>query len=291
VDTNALVFLIENSPPRPSLLWVRCHTRGSALSEWVLSRFENELPGISVRVRDLSEALATGLSRHPSELTNDGPVLGSFAAVLRGIATGANEFFFLTRKRAAELGLPSEFLIPAIGRTRDVLGDVIDVARLEELDAAGRPTLLFAPDSRKIESFPRPVRDYLKEGERLGLPSRTLISTRRPWYKMERRVPPPFLFAYLGRRNARFVRNSAGVVPLTGFLCVYPRSREPAALDALWYVVRHPDTVANLALVGKSYGSGAIKVEPRALESLPLPSHVLSVSGLRPVADEQLVAL
>jgi hypothetical protein len=142
-----------------------------------------------------------------------------------------------------------------------------------------------------MESFPAPAREYLKEGERLGLPSRTLIATRRPWYKMESRIPPPFLFAYLGRRNARFVRNVAGVVPLTGFLCVYPRTREPDTVDALWHVLRHPDTVANLGLVGKSYGGGAIKVEPRALENLPLPSQVLSETRLRPVAEEQLVAL
>jgi hypothetical protein len=67
---------------------------------------------------------------------------------------------------------------------------------------------------------------------------------------MERRIPPPFLFAYLGRRTARFVRNVAGVVPLTGFLCVYPRTAERAAVEALWHVLSHPDTVANLELVG-----------------------------------------
>lgn len=291
VDTNALVFLIENAPPRPTLLWARCHARGTGLSEWVLSGFEKQPTDMTVIVRDLSEALATGLSRRPSESVSDGPILGSFATVLRGIATGANEFFFLTRQRAKELGLPSELLIPAIGRTRDVTGDVIDAERLAELDGAGRPTLLFAPDSRMMESFPSPAREYLKEGERLGLPSRTLIATRRPWYKMESRVPPPFLFAYLGRRNARFVRNVAGVVPLTGFLCVYPRTREPATVDALWQVLTHRATVANLALVGKSYGGGAIKVEPRALENLPLPSQVVSDTQLRPIAEEQLVVL
>ena len=46
---------------------------------------------------------------------------------------------------------------------------------------------------------------------------KTLISTRNPWYNMEKRENPEFLFAYLGRRNTRFIRNEAGVVPLTGF--------------------------------------------------------------------------
>jgi hypothetical protein len=34
----------------------------------------------------------------------------------------------------------------------------------------------------------------------------------------------------------------------------------------LWQLLQHPETVKNLVRVGKSYGSGAIKVEPRALE-------------------------
>jgi hypothetical protein len=136
------------------------------------------------------------------------------------------------------------------------------------------------------------VQEYLKQGEKEGLSARTLIATRRPWYKMESREPPAFLFAYLGRRNARFIRNLAGVVPLTGFLCVYPHDDNPENVEALWRVLSHPDTVANLALVGKSYGGGAIKVEPRALERLPLPRGVMAEAGLTSEEpDEQLLAL
>jgi hypothetical protein len=46
-----------------------------------------------------------------------------------------------------------------------------------------------------------------------GLPKRPLISTRRPWFKMEQREVPPILFAYLGRRNTRFILNEAGILP------------------------------------------------------------------------------
>ncbi|MCL6439891.1 MAG: N-6 DNA methylase [Thermoleophilum sp.] len=141
VDTNALVLLIENAPPRPTVLWARCHARGSGLSDWVFSGFERPT-GMTVIVRDLSEALATGLSRRPAESVSDGPVLGNFATVLRGIATGANRFFFLTRQRAADLGLPSELLIPAIGRTRDVSGDVIDAERLAQLELRAEQPLV-----------------------------------------------------------------------------------------------------------------------------------------------------
>jgi hypothetical protein len=57
---------------------------------------------------------------------------------------------------------------------------------------------------------------------------------------------------------------------MSHFLCVYPRRQDSIFISRLWEILRHPETIANLSLVDKSYGSGAIKVEPRALERLPL---------------------
>ena len=114
----------------------------------------------------------------------------------------------------------------------------------------------------------------------MGLPNRALLKSRRPWYKMEERRPPPILFAYLGRRTCRFILNKAGAVPLTGFLCVYPRHASAAAVEKLWRALNHPATLANLMYVGKSYGNGALKVEPRQLERLELPQQVLDAIGL-----------
>ena len=92
---------------------------------------------------------------------------------------------------------------------------------------------------------------------------------------MEKRDVPPLLFAYPGRRSTRFILNQAGVLPLTGFLCVYPVHREPEYVTHLWQALNHPDTQENLHLVGKSYGSGALKVEPRSLDKLPIPAHIV----------------
>ena len=108
---------------------------------------------------------------------------------------------------------------------------------------------------------------------------------------MEKRAVPPLLFAYLGRRNTRFIKNEAGVLPLTGFLCVYPVYNDPEFVAKLWQALNHPDTLENLRLVGKSYGSGAIKVEPGNLNKLPIPEHIVKLFELkRPykTADGQL---
>ena len=100
---------------------------------------------------------------------------------------------------------------------------------------------------------------------------------------MEERGVPGFLFAYLGRRDCRFIENRAGVVPLTGFLCVYPWDNGKEYREKLARALNHPATIANLLFVGKSYGGGAIKVEPRQLDSLEIPTQVLAEVGLAPV--------
>jgi adenine-specific DNA-methyltransferase len=293
VDTNPLILLIKNAAPRERFYWAWCvQAITDDLKSWVAAGLGgSSFDGLQIHEREVAEGVRSGLSRLPAESQNDGPPLADFARVMRGIATGANEFFFLTRRRAQEIGIPEELLLPAVGRTRDVPGECVTRETLLELEASGRPTLLFAPDGRELDSFPALVREYLLDGQRAGLDQRPLIAQRRPWYKMEVRRAPAFLFAYLGRRHARFIRNHADVMPLTGFLCVYPHRSDPVSVEKLWKVLSHPGTVNNLALVGKSYGAGAIKVEPRALERLPLPKDILAELELDSVRQPALYGL
>lgn len=273
VDTNAMVFLISNSAPGRSFKWLRVKERSAAAILRELSTAENE--------RDLAEALSVGFSRPPRSAALHGVPLSHFAQVIRGIATGANEFFFLTRQQVKALNLDARYFVRAIGRTRDCREAVLRPGKLEELDSSGRPTWLLNLDSTPIGKFPSPLRLHLEFGEQEQLHQRSLIKSRRPWYKMERRTPPPILFAYLGRRDCRFILNEAGVVPLTGFLCVYPWDTSREAVKKLWQALNHPDTLKNLAFAGKSYGNGAIKVEPRQLDTLEIPDSVLQEVGLK----------
>lgn len=283
VDTNAVVLMLRNEPPLERFLWVKCReaTR-QQLRDWVKSGFQEPKSSLEVTERSIKEGIRTGFTRMEEQEEHSGLTLGSFASVQRGIATGSNDFFFLTAEQVQAHGIPLEFLVRAIGRTRDVVGEEIATERLQTLEASGRPTYLLCLDKTEIKSLPLTLQRYLRWGEELGLPRRPLIAQRRPWYKMEIRAVPPFLFAYLGRRSTRFILNSAGILPLTGFLCIYPHQTDAAFLEKLWQILRHPETVQNLARVGKSYGSGAIKVEPRSLERLPIPESLATVKDFAP---------
>lgn len=282
VDTNAMVFLISNRAPASSVRWVKIIKPDE---DALLGLFEgtdgNGTSAAEIHHRDLKEALRTGLSRPPRGNRPAGVPLSAFARVVRGIATGANEFFFLTSDQAEALGLDKAYFRRAIGRTRDCPGGEVTKPDLEALDKSGRPTWLLNLGRQTEDDLPQPLRDYLKTGTKMGLPSRALIKTRTPWYRMEERSAPGLLFAYLGRRDCRFILNLAGVVPLTGFLCVYPWDPSTAFCKKLAKALNHPETLANLSFIGKSYGGGAVKVEPRQLDTLEIPQHVLDEIGLK----------
>jgi hypothetical protein len=186
VDTNAMVFLIKNSKPTKTLQWVKANEAYSPdLFNFISSDFEKgNFETLEIITRQLNEGIATGFSR-PEQNHNDFKFhLNDFAKVMRGIATGSNEFFFLTAQQVKEIGIPKEFIKRAIGRTRDAAKSILTVEDLEQLEKENRPTYLFSING--YSSFPNSVSKYLKVGEEMELPNRSLIKQRKPWYKMEK---------------------------------------------------------------------------------------------------------
>lgn len=287
VDTNAIIFFIKNQPPKEEIAWVKVTEPSHDFQYFVESNFKKtDAETIEVSRRDLKEALNTGLSR-PAHLKKVSKYcLSDFASVMRGIATGATEFFFLTEEQIKANGLSFDFFLRSVGRTRDVQSDQLTLADLEALEKSGRPTWLLSI-GQPYDTLPAAMKTYLQKGLELGFPERALIKPRNPWYKTEKRAIPEMLFAYLGRRNTRFIKNEAGVVPLHCLHCVYTYSKASKQVENLWKVLNHPDTLANLSYVSKSYGSGALKAEPQNLKNLSLPEHLVKHFGLIPKAPAE----
>jgi adenine-specific DNA-methyltransferase len=287
VDTNPIIFLICNDNPKSSFKWIECQeSESKSLISWIESNFSyNDLNDLDIKDRTIEEGLSTGLSRPPLNIDYKYSLL-DFIYVIRGIATGANDFFLLTKEQVDSIGIHEKFTRRTIARTRDVDQDIITYEDLEELEKKGRPTYLFYPDERALYEYPKSVQKYILLGEDRELNNRSLISQRNPWYKMEKRDVPPFLFAYLGRRNTRFILNKARALPLTSFLCVYPHIDTEENKWKIWELLSNEEIIKNLSLVGKSYGSGAIKVEPRALEKTPVPTGLVKKLKLNPLQEK-----
>ena len=129
--------------------------------------------------------------------------LSDLFTIKRGIATGDNKFFILTRDQINAHGLPIEFFRPILPSPRFVPDDEV------KSDKDGIPILdrqLFLLDCRLPEEavrerLPR-LWAYLQEGKGT-VSERYLCRSRKVWYFQEERAPAPILCTYLGRSDSR----------------------------------------------------------------------------------------
>lgn len=198
--------------------------------------------------------------------------LRELARIMRGIATGANDFFVLTDEEVKKWGIEREFLRPVITRTREVQKCVLCHEDLRRLGRTGKKRWLFycalSPEAlEKTKAL-----KYIEYGERLGYPNRSLIKSRKRWYELEKRDIPPIIFTYLTRGNARFIYNTANALALNVFLLIYPIdeiANDEIKLKALLAYLNSDISRRMLRTVGRTYGGKTLKLEPRELDILP----------------------
>jgi adenine-specific DNA-methyltransferase len=116
--------------------------------------------------------------------------LGDFFAVKRGIATGDNKYFILTRADIEGKGLPLSQFKPILPSPRYLVGMEVMA------DALGFPAMekqLFVLDCRlaidEVERLYPRLYEYLQVGVRSGVSQGYLCRSRKVWYAQESRSP------------------------------------------------------------------------------------------------------
>ena len=278
VDTAACITLAEGpaAPPAGQVIY-------AAISEW---------PGSEALLKAIGKGEAatypwgtirpiasqelqprrkwTVIPRENGRFTNERFVpLARIARAVRGIATGANDFFVLSDTEVEEWGVSSCYLRPVLTKNREAAGYVFDPHDFEQLGLEGKKRWLLYLTGPVQPGTPE--ERYIRHGEMMGLHTRSLVRTRSLWYAMEQREPAPIYFTYLSRKKSRFIYNRAGVLALNVFLCLYPEpviATNEIALKALLAVLNFSKDA--LRHVGRSYGGDTIKLEPRELDRLPV---------------------
>ena len=184
-----------------------------------------------------------------------------YAKVVRGIATGSNDYFTFTLSKAKEFSIDEKFLLPCICKAVDARNTFFTQQDFMALRENNKKVYLFNAENSDDEF----VLQYIKKGEFEGINRTYLNSCRTPWYSLERRPPAPIWVGVFNRTGLRFVRNEANIVNLTAFHCVYPQSDKLlAGIDVgLFFAYLLTDTAKQILIDNsREYGDGLQKFEP-----------------------------
>lgn len=198
-------------------------------------------------------------------------LLGGWSSIDLGMVTGNNRYFTLSAAGAGELGLKdADLLRVSPPGSRHLRGLTVSDSAWEELRDLGKRTYLFAPDRER----PSPAaRRYIKAGEADGVDAAYKCRVRTPWWRVPLvRVPDLFL-TYMNHDAPRLVANEAGLRYLNSVhgVTLKPSVRD-VGRDLLPIALLNSLSLLGAELVGRAYGGGVLKVEPKEGDLLPVPS-------------------
>ena len=184
-----------------------------------------------------------------------------FGRFSRGIATGSNNYFTLSKSEIAEHKLSPKYLMPCITKAihaKDVFFSQEEFKKLEENDK--KVYLFNGENARDLYGS-----KYINKGENQGIHHKYLTRNREPWYALERRPIAPIWVAVFGRNGLKFIWNTSQCVNLTCFHAFYPSDIGKNYLD-IFFLYLHSKIARELFDREKrEYGNGLEKFEPNDL--------------------------
>ena len=244
----------------------------------------------------------TSLAADGVRAISDGRRLADFFDIKRGLATGDNGFFIMTRDEIATRNLPMEFFKPILPGPRHLETDIIEAARDGTPKLARKLFILDCrlPESEIQERYPA-LWTYLQTGKP-KVAERYLCSRRSPWYAQENRPPAPLICTYMGRNMAkrdkpfRFILNGSQATAANVYLLLYPKPALARALNGnpdlgreIWEFLNGIEATTLLG-EGRVYGGGLYKMEPKELGNVPAEAiaAMLPAAEHRPAAQHEM---
>ena len=224
-----------------------------------------------------------GAGRRGNQATEPTVPLSEFFRVRRGIATGANRFFFVSHDVAAMLPAHVQRAGLLTLRGAKVDGGSLDLANWVRLREHGARCVLL--DITEADRADPAVARYVERGETLGLHQRYLCAHRKPWYSLEQIAAPDLIIAPLITTVTHLVRNTVAALPSNSLYGLYAnggvQESQIATLEA-W--LRDVGGRTAIQAHGHRLPGGSLKLEPGDLRTLPIPLSVFDEQGQTPRA-------
>ena len=202
--------------------------------------------------------------------------LADWGAPCLGAVSGNNRFFRIRPSRAAALGLEEEDLLDVLPpRSRALRGLNYSHATHRELTVHDEPTMLFHPRS---DSLSAAGKAYIRFGEDEGVDRAYKCRVRTPWWRVPLPRTADIFITYMSHEGPRLVTNGGGVQALNSVHGVVLNNHKRLGKDLLPLAALNSITSLGAEIVGRSYGGGVLKLEPREAGKLPMPTGSLLVA-------------
>ncbi len=192
--------------------------------------------------------------------------VGDYFGCSRGIATGANDFFCLSRAELRAHHLTEAHVEPCVTKAVDADGLVFTREKFEALVVSDRRCFLLNPSCNGQD-----LMRYLKLGEERGIPQRHLPSHRPVWYRPENRAVADIWAAVFSRESVKFILNTSGARNLTCFHGLYAKPGCECLPPLMTLFLNSSDGRRAFSQVNRFYGDGLNKLEPKDVEDMPCP--------------------
>jgi adenine-specific DNA-methyltransferase len=188
------------------------------------------------------------------------------AKVVRGIATGSNEYFTFNQSKAKKHKISNDCLLPCITKSKDVTSPFFTEEKFKNLVKKDANVYLLDACVNKTDIN---IQKYIKIGEEREVDKKYLTSKRTPWFSLENRPPSPIWVGVFNRNGLKFIRNEANISNLTTFHCVYTNSNlfYKINVDLLFAYLLTDVAKQIFSDNRREYGDGLKKFEPNDLNN------------------------
>lgn len=188
-----------------------------------------------------------------------------------GAVTGNNDFFTLSSHDAARLGLRKSDLVKiSPPGSRHLRGLTFTDRAWTQLAREEARCYLFYPQSDRPS---KAAATYIESGEKAGVHKAYKCKVRNPWWRVPLVAEPDLLFTYMNHDRPRLTTNQAGVQALNS---IYGVTLKPQVRDlgksCLPIACLNTLTLLGSEIVGRAYGGGLLKHEPKEADLLPVPT-------------------
>lgn len=241
------------------------------------------------RPRDPAEKWISGLIGsapvevlHGLEAAGDFTCLETWADTTLGMVTGNNGYFALSPQRVHELGLRQADLLPlSPPGSAHLRGLTLSADQLTRLGEDGRSVHLFRPTGAKLSAA---AARYVEAGHAAGVHLAYKCRVRTPWYLVPLVEPADLLLTCMNADTPRLVTNRARAHHLNSVHGVYLRDGfTTLGRDLLPLASLNSVTLLHAEMVGRSYGGGILKIEPREADQWLVPSPQLIETHAAPL--------